>query len=141
MLNKKEIEYFISILERENSKLENNISFFKSTNKEEQIKQEQIKQEIKLIENKETIKKLRLMLDQIIILENPELVLNESLYNFNNNSEVRCKYCNTIMKSIIEDVEIYGDDEFLCEHCGAIAQEVFGHGLHWIKNNKSKNNF
>ena len=44
---------------------------------------------------------------------------------------MNCKYCNNNMNHISGDLDEYGDNKYKCKYCGAIASEIFGHGIHW----------
>ena len=45
---------------------------------------------------------------------------------------MKCKYCNNNnMNHISGDLDEYGSNKYKCGHCGTIASEVFGHGIHW----------
>jgi len=66
MLNEKEIKYYILILESDNHRLEDNISYFKrKIDTDLSFKEELEKQEIRLVENIKTIEKLENMLKEL----------------------------------------------------------------------------
>lgn len=52
---------------------------------------------------------------------------------------IKCPYCNGDTTEIpdFDDAECYGDFHHICNDCGAIGYEVFGHGISW-EQNKSK---
>lgn len=55
---------------------------------------------------------------------------------------VKCEYCgsDTVEIPDFEDAEDYGDFHHVCERCGAVGQEVFGHGISWTKGRLNKIN-
>lgn len=48
---------------------------------------------------------------------------------------VKCEYCgsDTVEVPDFEDADCYGEFSHVCENCGAVGQEVFGHGISWRK--------
>lgn len=53
---------------------------------------------------------------------------------------VKCKFCGseTIEVPDFEGADSYGEFHHICNSCGAVGQEVFGHGISWtIKKRES----
>lgn len=48
---------------------------------------------------------------------------------------IKCEYCgsDTVEVPDFEDADCYGDFHHVCENCGAVGQEIFGHGISWRK--------
>lgn len=46
---------------------------------------------------------------------------------------IKCPYCNSDAIEVpdFDDAECYGDFHHICNNCGAIGYEVFGHGIRW----------
>lgn len=48
---------------------------------------------------------------------------------------IKCEYCGsrTVEVPDFEGADSYGEFRHICERCGAVGQEIFGHGISWTK--------
>lgn len=55
---------------------------------------------------------------------------------------MKCVYCGseTVEVPDFEDPDCYGEFHHVCELCGAVGQEIFGHGIRWKKGRLNKIN-